>query len=832
MKPLSRALESVCKVKPFALPGSNAAGLGRAALLISLLFLYACGKQAAPVAPPAVPVPAPAAAPKAPIPKQQPPQPPAPEPRPSDSDSAPRSVTPETEPPKPVAPAAAPATVADFVAGPLIRIGLSTDLREIAVTSSGEYFVTEKKAEAARHLVRGALRVRVEREGEKTSDVFRVQVASFTQIDLAQQLLAKLSEELPLPAAIHKTAAGLNQVRVGEFASKEQAQSAAAEMSGAGYPGAFVVREAASVGGGKAAVALRGEETFLLSAAGFLLQPSSRTDYLSIDGKPYRGVIDISLNENGRLSVVNQVGMEEYLLGVVPAEINPNTYPEPAALAAQAIAARTYAMKNLGRYRSQGFDLTADTRTQVYGGVAAEKEATTQAVIQTAGLALYHQDKLIDAMYMSTCGGRTEDFSEVFDSKPVPYLKGVVCAIESGPDKNETVLYGKHDLQQPVLTDDGMVANRNIEFARVLKIADPETELSPEFLAGEAERSEIVRWVANARKAARKDEQGGTARTGSMKGRAEVLQYAAEAFFGAAEIRRKISPRDVEYYLGNLTDGNSVPEPARPSLSYLIQTGLWRPFADNTVRPRDPMRRGDLLALLLSWVESSRSDILKKGTFVSAGPVKEELMADAAISVKRGNRTEEFRFAQRPYLFRVDAGRVTPVSSARIIGNEKISFHTGPDGTIDFMEIELNPTGASSDRYSPAATWDMTLSRSAAGEKLRSLAGNIGELRDLKPHQIGDSGRVVKIQAVGSRASAVLNGYKVRNALGLRDTLFTLTRTFNADGTVESFTFHGRGWGHGVGLCQVGAFGMARAGRNYEEILKHYYQGVEIRKAY
>jgi stage II sporulation protein D len=109
---------------------------------------------------------------------------------------------------------------------------------------------------------------------------------------------------------------------------------------------------------------------------------------------------------------------------------------------------------------------------------------------------------------------------------------------------------------------------------------------------------------------------------------------------------------------------------------------------------------------------------------------------------------------------------------------------------------------------------------------------NIGSFRDLKPFRIGNSGRVVQIQAIGSRSSVVLNGYKFRNALGLKDTLFTIAREHNPDGTVARFTFYGRGWGHGVGLCQVGAYGMARAGRTYEEILKTYYQGVEIHKAY
>ena len=124
------------------------------------------------------------------------------------------------------------------------------------------------------------------------------------------------------------------------------------------------------------------------------------------------------------------------------------------------------------------------------------------------------------------------------------------------------------------------------------------------------------------------------------------------------------------------------------------------------------------------------------------------------------------------------------------------------------------------------------MARAAVAEKLRSLTGNIGEFRDLKPSRTGNSGRMVQMQAVGSRGSVALNGYKVRNALGLKDIPLEITREHNPSGGVASFTFFGRGYGHGVGLCQVGAFGMARAGRSYEEILKAYYQGVEIRAAY
>ena len=190
--------------------------------------------------------------------------------------------------------------------------------------------------------------------------------------------------------------------------------------------------------------------------------------------------------------------------------------------------------------------------------------------------------------------------------------------------------------------------------------------------------------------------------------------------------------------MGNLKDGGVVPGSARSALCYLLQNGLWRPYPDNTVRPNEPMRRGDALSLLLRWVEFARPEILRKGTFVSAGSMKDEPGFSSSINVKGGSRTQEFRLSQNPHLFRLDAGRTTPVSNLRIIGNEKLHFHVNAQGNIDFLEIELNPTGASSDRYSPQSTWDTTLSRSALAEKLRGLAANAGEIKDLKPYKIGN----------------------------------------------------------------------------------------------
>jgi stage II sporulation protein D len=789
-------------------------------ILVLILLIAGCGKHKAQV--------------KAPRPSGPGSQTGSTNPTPSPSQPAPagssRSV--QSEPQKPASDAVTPSL--EFPAGPPIRIGLVTSGKEIRISSGSGYYFQEKIPESARQQVQGEVQLRVEQEMEKTSSVYRVQLASFKKMEMAEDLRDKLAEFYSEPVTIHENQnLGTVQVRIGAYATREEAQAFVKIMARAGYRDAFIVREAVSAGGGTMTLALRGQnDLFRISRAGFLFFPASATSFLSLNGKPYRGIFDITLNRNSQITVVNQLGMEEYLPGVVPAEMSPSSYPEAAALAAQAIAARTYALKNLGSFRSEGYDLTPDDRSQVYGGAAAERDATNEAVRQTSGMAIYYQDKLINAMFMSTCGGRTEDFSNVFDAPPVPYLTSVFCSIESGTAKGEILLEGKHEISEMISSDDGSIVNRNIELARLLGILEPGSDVSLESLSAASTKEEVMLWVENARKAARKNSSGELPTKTDLGTRAGFLRYATESFFGAAEIRRKISTGDAGYYMSNLGDGNSIPEEARFALAYLMQSNLWRPYPDNTVRPGAPVRRSEALSFLLRCVESAQPEILRKGTFAGVNSDESGAAPDPSLKIKWANRTQEVALSNKVRLFRLDSERATPVSYVRIIGNEKLRFHLDSLGKIDFLEVELNPTGASSDRYSPSATWDVTLTRSAIAEKLRSLAAGVGEFKDLTPYRIGNSGRAVQIQITGTRGSAIFNGYKVKNALGLKDTLFTITRENSPDGAIASFTFHGRGYGHGVGLCQVGAYGMARAGRSYEEILKAYYKGVEIRKAY
>jgi stage II sporulation protein D len=135
--------------------------------------------------------------------------------------------------------------------------------------------------------------------------------------------------------------------------------------------------------------------------------------------RPYRGQIEVGVTAGKKLNAVNVVGLEQYLQGVVAQEM-PSSWPDEA-LKAQAVAARSYALSHL--VRGKGFDLYADVRSQVYGGVAGEHPRTTAAIQATKGEVLLWEGKPIDALFHSTSGGKTLAAVEVF-GKAVPYLVG------------------------------------------------------------------------------------------------------------------------------------------------------------------------------------------------------------------------------------------------------------------------------------------------------------------------------------------------------------------------------------------------------------------------
>ena len=148
------------------------------------------------------------------------------------------------------------------------------------------------------------------------------------------------------------------------------------------------------------------------------LQPTGGANLVS-GGKTYRGTFEVT-RSGTKLQLVNRVSLEAYLLGVVPGEM-PKEWPLEA-LKAQAVAARTYAVRGLVEGRS--FDLYSDWRSQVYYGVGSEAPAATRAVRETRGQILTYDGKPAQVFYFSSSGGRTLSALDVFGTD-VPYLVSV-----------------------------------------------------------------------------------------------------------------------------------------------------------------------------------------------------------------------------------------------------------------------------------------------------------------------------------------------------------------------------------------------------------------------
>ena len=145
---------------------------------------------------------------------------------------------------------------------------------------------------------------------------------------------------------------------------------------------------------------------------------------LTIDGQPHPGTLEV-LREGERWILVEHVPLETYVTGVVLAELGP-TFPD-AALAAQAVVSRSYALERMARRASAAWDLRADQRAQVYRGVPVAADQVRRQVAATAGIILAWDGRILPGLFSSTCGGTTRPAGEAFGGPTLPPLSGVRC---------------------------------------------------------------------------------------------------------------------------------------------------------------------------------------------------------------------------------------------------------------------------------------------------------------------------------------------------------------------------------------------------------------------
>ncbi|MGB7440942.1 MAG: SpoIID/LytB domain-containing protein [Coleofasciculaceae cyanobacterium] len=167
----------------------------------------------------------------------------------------------------------------------------------------------------------------------------------------------------------------------------------------------------------------------------------------------YSGSLRIQPNSYGNYTLVNQVPLETYLRGVVPHEIGSGA--PYAAVEAQTIIARTYALRNLRRFAADDYELCADTHCQVYKGLTGTWIPADQAIAATKGQVLTYQNELVDALYSSTTGGITAPFNDVWNGAERPYLKALVDAPTAVWNLSQRSLASEQNFRQFIDLEEG-----------------------------------------------------------------------------------------------------------------------------------------------------------------------------------------------------------------------------------------------------------------------------------------------------------------------------------------------------------------------------------------
>jgi len=147
---------------------------------------------------------------------------------------------------------------------------------------------------------------------------------------------------------------------------------------------------------------------------------------LAVEGRPFRGYLTVHLRDNQTLFVVNHIDVEDYLYGVLFHEVG--FWWPMAALKAQAVASRTYALNQKQERRGKLFDLYNNQRSQMYGGAGSERSRSTGAVDATRAEVLTYEGKIFPTFYHATCGGMTRDASELWNVDLPPLDGGVKCS--------------------------------------------------------------------------------------------------------------------------------------------------------------------------------------------------------------------------------------------------------------------------------------------------------------------------------------------------------------------------------------------------------------------
>jgi stage II sporulation protein D len=701
-------------------------------------------------------------------------------------------------------------------AEPRIRIGLEPGAR-VEISASGAYRLIDPADGSSvwRKSFSGSLQVIVEGgpEGEPAS-IFRIQVGAFGSREKAEEELRRLQAAYGTSGVVrHDPDRGSWRVRLGSAADRISLNGLMERLRAGGVRDMWISEESAeSIEGTELRLVDDDFDTLLSGRQRLVAVPVGRAR-IRVAGKPYRGIVELRIDDFGRVRPINWVELEKYLLGVVPSELGPEVWPELEALKAQAIAARTYAWKNLRQFEEEGFDLCATPRCQVYDGLSVEHPLSDRAVAETRNQVLTWKGEPIDALYTATCGGHTEDGGEIFQEQAAPYLSGVPCRAE-----NEALASLRGTVRgrkaAPLVDETGVDVTRDRALLDVAGILTDDAGT----LGVRPAPARLRAWTRELARRSGLPEPAGEPGPSGTLGEAAATLVADLGWSERAEVL--LAEQDLEALLRD-DEALQLPQDQRRALAYLAWVEGLAPYADGRFHADAAASGARLLPALARAAETYRALDLRSGVVSGMGAESMRLV--------RGKGEVRLPLAERPYLFGLAGGKTVTVERLELWPGDRVRYHVGDGGRIDFVELQPPVKGLSDDRSAKVYSWEARRTRRELEASINQRL-SVGRLRDLRVLRRGVSGRVVELEVIGEKGSATVRGFDVRRLLGLRESLMVIEVQRDDRGRIEAVVFTGKGWGHGVGLCQVGAYGMALRGAEYREILAHYYRGTKIER--
>jgi hypothetical protein len=298
--------------------------------------------------------------------------------------------------------------------------------------------------------------------------------------------------------------------------------------------------------------------------------------------------------------------------------------------------------------------------------------------------------------------------------------------------------------------------------------------------------------------------------------------------------------------LGPGPDGGELAREGDPALGRLLAEGLLDP-SERGLDPARPVSRREVLGVAAVLLR-------RDGTLFRRGQIREVAVVDDRVRIDIEEDDGGIR-RDAPRMVRLESGGdallfreirptrtpgrddppplAVPTGALRLRVGDFVRYRAGGPAADERVPVDLlvlEDLGDAQDRFSRQSSWFVPKNNTDLSAAVNEVDA-IGRIVALEPLEFGASGRIVRLRIVGTDGSLEARGLRIRRLLGLAENLFRAEPRRDESGEVTEWWFSGRGWGHGLGLCQAGAYGMAASGAGYREILAHYYPGTEIGSA-